>query len=105
MAYYDDKNEVECPFCGEKQYLEDWYPEDERTIELKCHNCEKDFTITPSFSYSLQVDCGTIEKNECVYKKMIIKDAESWTEDHKKIYSICINCDETAFVLPERITA
>ena len=55
--YYDEVSEIQCPYCGEQQYIEvaeggavlvTYHGEE--AVEWECQDCKKDFWIEENVS-------------------------------------------------------
>jgi len=47
------EDEVYCPYCGEKQSMDDWYKHyEEGEHDYECHDCDKKFVIDTSLKYT-----------------------------------------------------
>jgi uncharacterized Zn-finger protein len=103
MAYFNDGEEIKCPYCGEKHRLEtcDSDMSDGGQNEIYCDNCDKTFTVVVSLSFSFETFCGESENDHaCDFKPY------SWKGEPKsqivageeQIYVKCSRCENTKFI-------
>jgi hypothetical protein len=110
MAYFDDKEKIECPYCKAINPETDWYPDQDQNTTVECSSCEKEYTITASYSISITTTCGPEDSKyteACEYRVMEIggkKPEPKLIGGKMQIYAECIYCEETAFVDPDKIT-
>ena len=46
-------NHTCCPHCGHEWHVDDWYPQDNDTLEADCPKCEKPLLLTAMISVTI----------------------------------------------------
>ena len=104
MAYYNDTDDkILCPYCKHAFSKDDFYPDQDELTEVDCEECGRSYTINTSFTRNFTVQCGDEKTTDCEYEVYKYDGDEHWNHDGKKIYAICVRCEETNFVEPSKL--